>query len=135
MPITFDIDHERRLVVAKPHGLLKDVEMFSYQRELGARSDARGYNELIDMSGVTEIEFISANRVSELAEYSSQMDEPDPPTKLAIVVINDYQYGLGRMYQTFREMAGQSTKNVGVFRSRQEALNWLELKVPSADPG
>ena len=62
MPITYEIDHERRLVVAKPHGLLTDGEMFNYQRELGARSNARSYDELIDMSGVTGIDYVSADR-------------------------------------------------------------------------
>jgi hypothetical protein len=39
MPIEFEIDHDRRLVLARGHGVLIDSDVFGYQR---ARSDVPG---------------------------------------------------------------------------------------------
>jgi hypothetical protein len=126
MPVTYDIDHEKRLVAASPHGLLTDAEIFGYQKEVWSRADTRGYDELIDMGGVTQVEFISTERVSKLADLSGIMDSPAIPSKLAIVATSDLHFGLGRMYQSHREMAVAGTKTVRVFRVRAEALKWLD---------
>ena len=125
MPISYDIDRALRLVITTPKGVLTDEEIFSYQQEVWSRPENGGYDELIDMAGVTEIDFISVERVSELANLSSSMDTPSSPSKLAIVATAELHYGLGRMYQTHREMSRQSTKVVRLFRTREEALKWL----------
>jgi hypothetical protein len=125
MPISYDIDRDQRLVIATPHGVLTDAEVFGYQQEVWSRPETNGYDELIDMTGVSRIEFISPDRVTELANLSAGMDAPASPSKLAIIATADLHFGLGRMYQARREIARQSTKVVRVFRSRQEALQWL----------
>jgi hypothetical protein len=51
-------------------------------------------------------------------------------------------FGLGRMYQTLRELNEQGTKRVAVFRDRDTALRWLGgtqsgppgPEVPSPEP-
>jgi hypothetical protein len=129
MPITYHIDHDQRVVVAIPHGVLTDADVFAYQQEVWSRPDTRGYDELIDMTGVSQIEFISADRVSDLANLSASMDSPASPSKLAIIAKAKLHFGLGRMYQTHREMARQSTKVVRVFRDRQAALQWLGVSI------
>ena len=129
MPITYYIDRDQRLVVATPQGVLTDADVFGYQQDVWSRPDTRGYDELIDMTGVSRIEFVSADRVSRLAELSGSMDSPVSPSKLAIIATADFHFGLGRMYQTHREIAKQSTKVVRVFRARQEALQWLGASI------
>jgi len=37
----------------------------------------------------------------------------------------DLVFGLGRMYETYRGLNERSTKEVAVFRTRPEALDWL----------
>jgi hypothetical protein len=39
---------------------------------------------------------------------------------------NDAAYGLGRMYEIFREAAGEH--GIGVFRNLEEALDWILSK-------
>jgi len=129
MPITYHIDRNQRLVIATPHGVLTDADVFGYQEEVWSREDTMGYDELIDMTNVSKIEFISADRVSHLADLSGRMDSPAFPSKLAIIATSDLHFGLGRMYQTQREMARQSTKVVRVFRARPEALQWLGARI------
>ena len=125
MPITYQIDHDQRLVIATPHGVLTDSDVFGYQQEVWSRADVKGYDELIDMTGVSQIEFVSTKRIAFLADLSASMDPPALTSKLAIIAITDLHFDLGRMYETYRETTRQSTKAVRVFRSRNEALEWL----------
>ena len=45
-----------------------------------------------------------------------------------VVAPTTIAYGLGKMYQAMREMQDRSTKDVGVFRTRDEALAFLGLE-------
>lgn len=127
MPITYQIEHDLRLVVAAPHGKLVDSDIFRYQQEVWTRLDTKGYDELIDMTGVSEIEFISKNRVAFLADLSASMDPPGLVSKLAIIATTDLHFGLARMYEAYRETTKQGTKLVRVFRNRNDAIQWLGL--------
>jgi hypothetical protein len=109
--------------------VLTDADIFGYQQDVWSRPDTKGYNEMIDMTGVSQIEFNSADRVSDLAKLSGSMDWPDSPSKLAILATSDEHFGLGRMYATYRQLDKKSKKVVGVFRIRQEALQWLGISV------
>ena len=128
MPITYQIDHERRLVDAKADGLISDGDVFAYQREVWSRTDVVGYAEIVDMIAVERIDLPSIDRIRELAELAARMNADKPVAKLAIVASRDFAFGLGRMYETYRELQAGSTKPVGVFRTRREALDFLGLE-------
>jgi hypothetical protein len=128
MPITYQIDHERRLVDAKADGLISDGDVFAYQREVWSRTDVVGYAEIVDMIAVERIDLPSIDKIRELAELAARMDADKPASKLAIVASRDFAFGLGRMYETYRELQAGSTKPVGVFRTRREALDFLGLE-------
>jgi len=125
MPISYRIDHERRLVEATAHDFLSDAEIFKYQRETWSRPEIAGYNELIDMSRVTVAEFVSINRLKELVNLSASMAALLPTSKQAIVAPDDTYFGLGRIYKNYYDLGTNGAKEIGVFRSREEALNWL----------
>jgi len=125
VPIDYRIEHGRRLVVVSPYGVLTDAEVFGYQQTVWSRPDVQGYDELIDMSAVSKIELVSVDRIADLANLSASMDAPDLPSKLAIIATEDLHFGLGRMYESRREMAQKSNKVVRVFRALEEALQWL----------
>lgn len=135
MPISYRVDHDARIVVVVGHGVLADAEVFGYQHELGSRSDIAGYGELIDMSAVTEFAVPSADRVRDLADLASAMDGPAYTSRLAIVAPADIAFGLGRMYQAYRELGRQSVKEMGVFRTMEEALAFLRVDRPPTLPG
>lgn len=126
MPIEFTIDHARRLVTAKARGTMTGEDVFGYQRDVWSRADVQGYNELIDMREVEQIDLKSIDNMRFLAELSASMDAPAQPSRFAIVATSDEAYGLGRMYETYRRLEGKSTKQVGVFRSLTEAMVFLE---------
>src|SRR5262245_17122792 len=117
MPIAYRVDHEATLVVAAGIGLLTDADVFGYQRDVWSRTDVAGYNELIDMTRVTHIALPSADRIRDLADFAARMDETGSRTRLAVVASTDLAFGLGRMFQSYRELDKRSTKEVGIFRT------------------
>jgi hypothetical protein len=109
VPLTYRIDPERRLVVTQGRGILKDHEVFGYQQEVWSRSDVAGFDELVDMTAVTQILLPSLDRVRDLAELAAEMGRGAPRSKMAIVAPDDLAFGLGRMFEAFRESAAPAS--------------------------
>ena len=135
MPLDFVIDHGRRLVTARARGTLTSDDLFAYQREVWSRADVAGFDELVDMSEVERIE--PATQIAQLARLSAGMDPPHLRSKFAVVAPDDLSYGLGRAYQTHRSLEECSTKEVRIFRSLGEALDYLGVREgpPALEPG
>jgi hypothetical protein len=134
MPIYYTIDHERRLVVAAADGVVSDEDVFGHQREVWSRTELAWYDEIIDMTHATEIAVPHGGRVRDLAKLSASMDVSGPKSRFAIVAPGDLAFGLGRMFQAFREIEPESRKQVGVFRTLEEAMQFLGLKKPPVFP-
>jgi hypothetical protein len=132
--MAYRTDPARRLVIGTCHGVLTDHDVFTYQREVWSRPDVAGYDELIDMSKVERIEFVSTSRLRDLAELSAGMDAPSTATKLAIVAPRDLAFAIGRMYEAYRGLNARSTKQVCVFRTMNEAAAWLWPAEARAEP-
>ena len=128
MPIEYWIDDERRVVFVEGQGVFTDDDVLGYQKEVWSRPEVAGYGELVDMSGVTQVELPSPKRIGLLAALSASMDPPGPPSKLAIVAPEDMVFGLGKMYQARRSLEPASTKEVRVFREREPAIEWLKIE-------
>jgi hypothetical protein len=128
MPIEYKIDHGRRLVIAAGHGTFSDADVYSYQHDVWARPETNGYSELIDMSAVKHIALPSTMRMRQIATLAAQLDDPDARSRFAIIAPDDTTFGLGRMYATYRSLDGRSTKQVGVFRTAAEAIEFLGFK-------
>ena len=91
----------------------------------GRARELVSYDELMDMSHVEHIALASTERVWELAWRSAGMDVRSSASRFAIVAPTDLAFGLGRMYEAYRSLDDRSTKQVGVFRSRADALAFL----------
>jgi hypothetical protein len=126
VPLDYRIDHEQRLVRVTASGVITADTLFEYQKEAWSDPAIAEYDELADMSGVEDVQAPLPENVSALAGFSARMDTSAKPTKLAIVASDDLLFGLGRMYQAYREMKPGSNKEVAVFRSMPDALAWLE---------
>jgi hypothetical protein len=135
VPITYRIDHERKLVVARGYGVFVAGDIFGYQREVWSRDEVAGYDELVDMTHVAEVDLPSAQRIRDLASVAAGMDIRSSPSRFAIVAPTDLVFGLGRMFQVYREAEPRSSKAVGVYRTMAEALAFLNLtEVPPLPP-
>jgi hypothetical protein len=130
MPLVFRIDHEARVIVVAGFGVLTDDEFFNHHRRLITLDETIGYDELIDLTHITRIALPSADRVRELAAEAAGSDERRGASKLAVVAPSDFAYALGRMFQTTRGLDARSTRDVGVFRSMEEGLEFLGIDHP-----
>jgi hypothetical protein len=132
MGIDYRIDDERRMVLAQGRGVVTPEDVFAYQREVWSRPEVAGYNELFDMSEVERLVPPSKGSVRDLADLSAGMDSSACSSKFAIVAPGDLAFGIGRMYQSYREFDSRSTKKIAVFRSMAAALKWLDADVDAA---
>jgi len=130
MPITYRVDHDRRVVLAVAHGMLTMENLFTYQQELASLPGATSYDELVDMTPVTHIEDSPGPRARDLASFAASTDHPTLRSRFAIVAPSALSFGLGRMYASLRESDRRSTKEVGVFRTMEEARAFLGLQEP-----
>ena len=135
MPIHFRIDHGLKLVVAAGHGELVHSDVLDYQRDVWSRPEVAGYNELVDMTHVTHIHLESPQHIKDLATLAAEMDLPGGASKFAIVAPSHLSFGLGRMFQSHRELDPRSTKEVAVFKTLHEALEYLGVTGPVELPG
>jgi hypothetical protein len=127
MPIEYRIDSERRIVIAKGYGTFTHEDVLRYQQEVWSRPELAGYDELVDMSHVELITLSSTERLREVARLSARMDTHALASRFAIVAPTDLAFGLGRMYEAYRSLDEHSTRQVGVFRSLDEACEFLGL--------
>lgn len=128
MKIEYQVDHEQQLVLARARKVLAEDDIYNYQREVWSRNDVVGYNELLDLSEVERVELTSTDSIEEFARLAVSMDVQATATRFAIVAPTDLMFGLGRMYEAYRNLNEQSTKQAHVFRARQEALAWLSAR-------
>jgi hypothetical protein len=128
MAIEYQIDFGRRVVFTTACGTVTAEDLFGYQREVWSRPDVAGFDEVVDMSEVEEIAEPSAKQIIALAELSAEMDVRSTVSRFAIVAPQDLAFGLGRMYEAYRGLNRRSTKEVAVFRVRQDALAWLGIQ-------
>ncbi len=128
MPLTYRIDPERRLVIARGSGIMKDQDFFNYQREVWSRPEVAGFDELVDMTNVAQILLPSIERVRDLAELGADMAKGWPVSRLAIVAPGDLAFGLARLFDIARQSTTPGGKPVEVFRAMPDALAWLGIK-------
>jgi hypothetical protein len=130
MPIEYSIDHTRRLVIARGSGVFSRDDVFRYQREVWSQAAVAGYDELVDMTDVSEIAtpLPDGSRMKQLASEAAAQDPPTNAGKFAIVAPNPLTFGLGRQYETYRELNPRSKKTVRVFHQLQDALAFLGIE-------
>jgi len=134
MPLVYRVDHDARIVLTVGSGIITDTDVFGYQTDVWSRPEVAGYDELVDMSLVTDIVVPSGDRVRDLATLSATMDDKSTTSRCAIVAQTDIAFGLGRMYQTYRALDRRSTKDVGVFRTMREPQMFLRRETPLVMP-
>jgi hypothetical protein len=125
MPADFYIDTQQRIVFSKATGVFGRVEAVDHMTRLLSHPDFRPeFNQLADFREIAELALSNAD-IKDLARQTVF----SASSKRAFVVASDLQFGLSRMFGTFRQMAGEP--GIMTFKSMAEALSWLSL---SAEP-
>ena len=128
MPIEYRIDHDRRVVIAIATGSVTSEDFFRYKREAWSEPGIPGFDELMDLTEVTEIVDPSVEDIRKLAQLAVSMDPPETTSRFAIAAPKEIFFGLGRMYEAYRSLQPGSTKTVTVFKALPEAMEFLGLK-------
>jgi hypothetical protein len=120
LPAKYVIDVERKLVISHAWGALTDDDVREHYHALSADPlfDPT-YRQLVDMSGITK-DLVDIGT----KQHASQNQIFLPGVRRAWVASQDYTFGMARMYAVAAEGQGQ---NIGVFRARREAEEWLGL--------
>jgi hypothetical protein len=119
MPASYIIDKERRLVMSSGTGVLTKGDILGHMDRITKDPDFDpDFSQVIDFTRVTAIEFGSAE-VREFAERKVF----SPKARRAILVKDNLQFGLARMFEIHREFNGET--GIRVFRARDEAMDWV----------
>jgi hypothetical protein len=126
MPAFYKIDKERRIVLTSGSGTLTLADAKAHQQKLANDPDFdASFSQVADFTQFTRFD-LSSEDIRQMAEVSLF----SPESRRAFIVPNDFAFGLGRMFQILRELAGE--KGIHVCRSLEEALDWVLSK--SASP-
>lgn len=119
MSAFYKIDKERRLVLSSGTGVLTKEDIIGHMDRLSNDPDFDpDFSQLIDFTQITALE-IDAEDVRQFAKRNIF----SPRSRRALVVKDDLQFGLARMFQIHRELNGE--EGIRVFRSFNEALDWI----------
>ena len=122
MPISYRIDGSRCLILTTVSESLTVDELLAHKAALLADPQFRpGLKELSDVRGVKSLTLGVAD-VRRLAGFDSEHKAELGAYKLALVARDDFVFGMARMYQ---QSTDENISNVGVFRSVEQATEWL----------
>ena len=124
MPLDYRIDRARRCVVSSGSGGFTYKEAKGHMDRLSADPDFDPtFSQLIDFAGITTMN-LTHDEVYDLS--SRHVFAAD--SKRAFVTSTMEQFGLARMFQSYR--AGKGETGIRVFSNMEEAIAWLGLKEP-----
>jgi hypothetical protein len=119
MPASYKIDKGRRVVWSTGVGVLTKEDILGHMDRISNDPDFDpDFCQMADFRQITGIEF-GPEDVREFAQrsiYSSR-------SRRAIVVKDDLQFGLARMFEIYRELNGET--GIRVFRTFDEAVDWI----------
>lgn len=124
MTISYRIDPDQGIVLTEASDVLTVRELMAHKQALLNDPQFRpGLKELSDVRQVDQLA-VTPDDLRALAAFDHKHAAVLSEHKLALLVPNDYVFGMARMYQLLSESGGD---NVMVFREEGEARRWLEL--------
>lgn len=119
MSAEFLIDVQRGMVFSKATGVLSLDVAFDHMDRLSHNPDFKpGFNQLFDFRQATDIR-LSEEEIREIA----RRDIFSADSRRAFLVADELQFGLGRMFATYRQMAGE--KGIRIFTDAEAARAWV----------
>jgi hypothetical protein len=116
----FQIDPARRTVFTRSIGHSDLEEQLDFQRRLRAHpAFDPSFQHLYDAR-----ELAASNITSDGMKTLAESSPWGPQSRLAVVVSQDFGYGMSRMYQMRK---GADSTHMSIFRSLEEALAWLGI--------
>jgi hypothetical protein len=124
MPAFYKIDKERKLVMSSGSGVLTREDLVGHQNRLLKDPDFDpDFSQLLDFTNLAKVDV-----TPEDVRLAARKNIFSPHSRRAFLVKDDLQFGLARMFEIHRELAGE--KGIRVFRNIDEALDWVFAKDP-----
>ena len=120
MPVSYQIDRERRIVYTKAFGVLTNSDILDFQKRL--REDPEFEPDFRQFADCRAIDEMGVTR--EGVEEASSRSPFSHGSRRALVVSSDVAFGMARMLENLRHDAGDEIR---VFREAEEARRWLGL--------
>jgi len=119
MPVFYKIDKERKIVMSSGSGVLTIEDIIGHQeRLLNDPEFDPSYSQLSDFTHVTKVQLSSEDE-----RLAAKKNIFLHRSRRPLVVKNDVQYGVARMFEIHRDSAGEV--GIRVFRNIEEALSWV----------
>jgi|SRR5581483_8145644 len=124
MSVKFEYDSEQQLLMLTFEGELRDEDLVqAFRRTQKHARHMTVRRGIMNGLGITE-SAVTAERVKSLAHHAPMFPAD---SDRAIVIKQDFLYGLARMYQM---LAGESREKLRVVRTMAEAYEHLRIHAP-----
>jgi len=124
VPAFYKIDKERKLVMSAGSGVLTREDLLGHQERLLKDPEFDPtFSQLLDFTHITKVDI-----TPEDVRLAARKTIFSPQSHRAMLVKDDLQFGLARMFEIHRELNGE--KGIRVFRNIDEALDWVFAKDP-----
>jgi hypothetical protein len=121
MPVEFQVDEERELIIATCVGVLTVEDARAGVATLWELPRPEGRSVIWDFRDA-QLD-IDAADPRDLAKFVLKNQPSPPPSRVAFVTPTDLQYGLARMFEAYRQ---DPDTEFGVFRDYEEACEWAQ---------
>ena len=129
MPANHHIDSKAQLIITTWEGEARDNEFIEaikkYQEDIQNHPDYINYNEIINLSEVTDFK-LTTEGIKTMGYIASTTDQNEVNRKVAFIVNSNLAYGLSRMYEVYRGFSKNAQKEIGIFRNEKDALEWVQ---------
>ena len=120
MPISFAENQEPNQVLVIVSGEVSMAEVRNFITT-SRRGDQREYAFLFDVTAVSLS--LSGEEMRQLAAFAAEEARKSPMGPVAFISAAAGAFGLSRVYQAYSAVEGR--RNVGVFRTLEDARAWL----------
>ncbi|MGI9627840.1 MAG: hypothetical protein ACR2QM_13470 [Longimicrobiales bacterium] len=121
--VAYDLRLQVGLLVTRFSGVVDDGQLVGVYTELVGHPEWRaGLDEFADLRGA-DLTAVSSEGLRRVAELSERLHSgADKVPRTAVLVDQDVNFGLGRMYEAF---SAESPETLQLFRDLDAALEWL----------
>jgi len=130
MPAQHFIDNDAKTIITTWKGEANDLNFLDtlerYQKDIQSNPDYLTYNEIVNLGDATELNFTIPGLLK-IGRIASRTDRSEAQRKLAIVVNSDKAFRFAKLYETYRGFVKSSNKEVNVFRTQHDAMNWISI--------
>jgi len=126
MAIDYTIIPEKKLILARGKGTVKGKDVLKHLEELAADENyISPMKKLVDYRNIDNI-LISSEEAIAVAKKKKDLTAKFKNERCAFISPGDLTYGTSRVHQALIQGININTE---VFRSVQEAINWLDVTI------